>query len=355
MAALAGCVCAVAVADDESSAAVTTQIPIEGDLPQLLAAYGTAVASINGGMTLSLPLEGRVMRLLAAAGESVHTGQALLEFERSAAATAAWRQAASALQLALAEQARITRMLAQQTATRDQKAQVDKAVSDAQTVLDAMKIETGGASRQTLTAPFDGVISALTAAQGDRVTAGAPLLTLVRSSGVVVTVGIEPIDRSRVKAGQTVEVHPLSDEATHHDGRVVRVDHAVNPKSHLVDVDVAVGDEVLLGDAFRADIGIGQLHGWIAPRDAVLDDDAGAHIYQIANGKAVRVDVKRIGNAEGKTVFEGALDPAHALVIQGNYELADGMPVRETRSSAPSETTGATAPSAHGGQGTPEP
>lgn len=340
---LAWCACTLAAADTGPSAAVTTQSPIEGDLPQLLTAYGTAVASTNGAMTLSLPVEGRVTRLLATAGESVHTGQALLEFERSASATAAWQQATSAVQLARSEQARLTRMLAQQTATRDQKAQADKAVIDAQATLDALNVETGGASRQTLTAPFGGVISALAAAQGDRVAAGAPLLTLVRSSGVVVTVGIEPIDRSRVKPGQDALVHPLSDESTHHSGRVVRVDHSINPKSRLVDVDVAVDDPLLLGEAFRSDIGIGRLHGWIAPRDAVLDDDEGTHVYQVANGKAVRIDVKRIGNANGKTVFEGALDPSHALVIQGNYELADGMPVRESTSAAASETPAAPA------------
>jgi len=353
VAVFAGFVCNAAIAAEESSAEVTTQVPVQGDLPKILCAYGTAVASTNGAMTLSLPVEGRVMRVLATAGESVHAGQALLEFERSAAATSAYRQAMSALQLALGEQTRMTRMLVQQTATRDQKAQADKAVADAQSALDALKIETGGTARQTLAAPFDGVVGALAIAQGDRVAAGAPLLTLVRTSGVVVTVGIEPADRSKVEPGQPVQVQPLSDAAIRHDGRVVRIDHSLNPKSRLIDVDVAVTDELLLGDAFRADIAIGQLHGWIAPRDAVLDDDAGAHVYQITDTKAVRIGVKRLGDADGKTVFEGPLDVARPLVIAGNYELADGMRVREKPSDGADTDDGAAKP-ARDDRGSPQ-
>ena len=81
-----------------------------------------------------------------------------------------------------------------------------------------------------LTAPFDGVVSSVPVAQGDRVAAGAPLLTLTRNGGLVVTVGIEPAQRQRLHVGQSVQVETLGD-VTAHAGKVVRIDRALNPKT----------------------------------------------------------------------------------------------------------------------------
>jgi hypothetical protein len=121
----------------------------------------------------------------------------------------------------------------------------------------------------------------------------------------------------------------LGGDATVHGGKIVRVDRALNPKTRLIDADVAASDELLQGDAFRARIQVGQLNGWLAPRDAVLDDDDGAYVFQVANGKAVRVNVKRVGSDEKTTVIDGPLDAQRTLVVQGNYQLDNGMAVRE--------------------------
>jgi multidrug resistance efflux pump len=50
----------------------------------------------------------------------------------------------------------------------------------------------GAGSTHTIMAPFAGVITAVAVAQGDRTAAGATILTVARSGGVVVTVGINP-------------------------------------------------------------------------------------------------------------------------------------------------------------------
>ncbi|MDR3389794.1 MAG: efflux RND transporter periplasmic adaptor subunit [Rudaea sp.] len=307
---------------------VQIQVPQCGEIADTLVAYGSAVPALNAGMALSVPTEGRVMRIAVTPGEAVRAGQALLDFHLSAAATSAHEQAASALKLARGEQTRIARLLAEQLATRDQQAQADKAAADAQAALDALERETGGQSQQTLTAPFDGIVNAVAATQGERVVAGAPLITLTRSLGMVVTVGIEPAQRDRVHPGQSVQVESLDGGTVAHSGKVVRIDHALNPKTRLVDADVAVEDELLQGEAFRAKIEVGQSRGWLVPRDAVLDDDGGAYVFQVANGNAVRVSVKRIGSNEETAVIDGPLDPQRAVVVRGNYQLDDGMAVR---------------------------
>lgn len=314
---------------EAASVLVETQPAQRGEIADKVVAYGSAVPAINGGMTMSIPAEGRVTRIAVTPGEAVHAGQTLLEFHLSAAASSTYSQAVSALKLAQGERARITHLLEQQLATRDQKAQADKAASDAQAALAALERETGGKPQQTLVAPFDGVVSGVPVAQGDRVAAGAPLVAITRSKGLVVTVGVEPSERGRLAVGQSVQVESLSDAAQSHAGRLVRIDRSLNPKTRLVDADIAVDAELLQGDAFRADIEVGRLKGWLVPRDAVLDDDEGAYLFQTDGKKAFRIKVKRIGSDEEAAVVDGPLDANREVVVVGNYQLEDGMAVRK--------------------------
>lgn len=321
-----------AAADDAADAAgsvlVQTQAPQRGSLADTITAYGSAAPAVYGAMTLSVQAEGRITRVIATPGEAVHAGQPLLEFHLSAAATSTYQQAQTALQLAQQEQARTARLLQQQLATRDQLAQADKAVSDAQAALTALEKETGGKPQQMVAAPFDGVVSAIPVAQGDRVQPGAALATVTRNGGLVVTVGVEPAQRARLKVGQTVHLEPLAEGDPALDGSVSRIDHVLNPHTRLIDVDIIPRGEPLQGQAYRAVISVGALQGWLVPRDAVLADDDGEALYQVAGGKAHRVAVKRLGGDETTSVVDGPLDPKQPLVVQGNYQLSDGAAVR---------------------------
>ena len=314
--------------DPKGSVLVETQVAKKSEIAEALTAYGTAAPAINGGMTLSVQAEGRVMRILVTPGEPVHSGQPLLEFHLSSAASSTYTQAVSALKLAREEQVRTTRLLEQQLATRDQKGVADKAVADAQATLDALARETGGKPQQILTAPFDGVVGTVPVAQGDRVAAGAPLVSITRNNGLVVTVGVEPSDVKRLKLGTNVAIKALSGEGEAVEGKLSRIDKSLNPKTRLVDADVIVDDELIQGQAFRARIEVGKLKGWIVPRDAVLDDDEGAYLFQVAGTKAKRVKVKRLGSDDDNAVVEGLLDAKLPVVTVGNYQLEDGAAVR---------------------------
>jgi hypothetical protein len=141
-------------------------------------------------------------------------------------------------------------------------------------------------------------------------------------------VGLEPGDRDRVRARQTVHLTPIG-AGPRLDGQILRVDGVLNPKTRLVDADVSVPPgAVMSGTAYRADITVGQLQGWIVPHDAVLTDDKGAYVFQVAGNTASRVDVSVAGSVGSDDVIDGKLDPARSLVVQGNYQLSDHATVR---------------------------
>ncbi|HXR19819.1 MAG TPA: efflux RND transporter periplasmic adaptor subunit [Steroidobacteraceae bacterium] len=333
------------VTDQDESAGgvlVQTQMPQRGSMPATVLAYGLATPAVNGGMTLSVQAEGRVQHIDVTAGEAVQAGRPLLEFQLSAAASSSYTQAVAAFKLAQEQRARTARLLEHSLATREQLAQADKAVVDAQAALTALQLEHGGEALQTIRAPFNGVVSALRVSQGERVPGGAPLVTVTRQGGLVVTVGVEPSARRDVQVGQPVDLMSLTDGGSAQQGTVARVDRVLNPKTRLVDVDIAPREagsaELLEGAAYQARIRTDELEGWVVPRDAVLGDGHGDYVFQVAAGKAVRVAVMRLGGDDEHSVVDGSIDPQRPLIIAGNYQLSDGTAVRLHQ--APSDASG---------------
>lgn len=321
-------------AGEPASVLVTTSMPRRGEVPELVTAYGVARPAPSSNQTISLQAQGRVLRLDVTPGEAVKAGQTLLEFGLSEAALKTYQQAVTALRLAKSERARLSQLLSQQLATRDQLAQADKAAADAQTALDALQKEGSAKPTLSVTAPFDGIVTAIPVAQGDTTAPGTALMTLVHAAGMIVTAGLEPAQRHRVKVGDAVQLQSLTDSSAPVSGRVRRVDGLLNPRTRLVDADVATAAQLLSGAAYRADIQVGTFTGWMLPRDAVLADAQGAHVFQVASGKAARVTVRVIGGRGGESVVDGPIDRERPLVLKGSYQLHDGMDVRTTASEA---------------------
>lgn len=314
----------------DAAALITTASARQGSLPDIVTAYGAAGPAQNGGLAISLQQDGRVAAIMVTQGERVPAGARLLAFDIAPASASAYSQAVSALSLARTERAHTAQLLAQRLATRDQLAQAEKTASDARATLDALTRQGGGRGRIMVTAPFDGVVEALPVAQGDRVAAGAPLLTLTRMDGLVVTVGVDPSLYTRVLPGQTALVQPL-DGTQGFDGKILRVDGVVNPKTRLLDVDIAVpAGRVISGELFRAEITLGGLVGWIVPHDAVLDDERGFFLFQVNGAKAARVDLRVLATQGDVDAVDAKLDPQRPVIVDGATQLSDGDPVRTT-------------------------
>lgn len=330
-----------AAAAPAPSVLVTTETPRQGSVPRTLTVYGTIQAAPSGSQTLSLLRAGRVTRVLAAPGEAVKKGQPLLEITPDPSTVAIYDQAVAALNLARGQRARTAQMLRQRLATRDQLAQADKAVSDAQANLDALKRAGGGSGPQMLTSPFDGVVVALQAAPGAAAAPGAPLATVARSDQLIAATGLEPGRRPLVAPGQSAEIKPLDGGATI-PGRVRSVGAMLDPLSRLVPMLVSIDPQgapdqipgLLAGEPVRVIVQTGALRGWFVPRDAVQSDAGGHYVFQLSGDKAVRVNVRVVGTAGGTTIVAGHVEPDRPLVTSGNYQLHDGGLVRQNQANA---------------------
>ena len=317
-------------AEEAAGSVLVSTVPAQrGSLPELVSAFGSAGPALDGGLSIALQQEGRVVAIGVTPGEAVRAGDRLLVFAPSSAARVTYQQAASSLALAQGQRTRTAKLLEQQLATRDQLAQADKALSDAQAALDAFKREGLGLPQITVTAPFDGIVTTIPVSQGDRIQPGAALLTLTRMDGLVVTAGVEESDRDRIRPGQDVVLNPVTGGAAIA-GHVLRIDGILNPKTRLVDVDVSVPrGSVLSNSAFEAGIAVGVRQGWIVPHGAVQLDEQGGVLFQVHGGHAVRVAVQVLGTDGTSDVLQGKLAAGDRIVVEGAPQLDDGTAVRE--------------------------
>jgi RND family efflux transporter MFP subunit len=327
--ALAGCGAASEETKAEPQSVLVSTAPAkQGALPQTVTAYGSVAPALNGAQTFSEAQPGQVTRLLVTPGATVRRGQALAVFVPAPASRSGYLQAVEALDSARKQRATTAQLLAQQLATQDQLVQADKAVADARTALAALQAEGAGRAVHTLTAPFDGIVTAVSVAQGDRTQAGATLLTVVRAGGIVVTAGIDPAEHGTVAVGQSASLLRLSGGAAL-TGHVLRVSQALNAKTRMVDVDIAFPAGALLpGEGIQVAIATGQVSGWIVPHRAVVTAGGVPHVFQISGSKAKAVPVTVLLTSNAGDVVNGAIDPQRRLIVEGAYQVGDGDAVR---------------------------
>ncbi|WP_298670764.1 efflux RND transporter periplasmic adaptor subunit [uncultured Sphingomonas sp.] len=333
--ALALCGCGASAPADEagrSTTLVSTMRVERHSLPRVIEGYGQATPAANGVTTLSIQQPGQVVAIPAVAGAQVAAGQPVIVFVVAPSARSSFSQAQAAVKAAESQRATTAQLVTQQLATRDQLVQAEKALADARVALAALVKEGAGAATITLRAPFAGVVSTIPVAPGDRTQPGQALATVARAGSLIVTVGVDPSHRSELRVGAPASLARLDGGAAV-SGHVQRVDAMLNPRTRLVDVDIAYpAGAILSGEATRVKIETSRAEGWLVPhRAVVIDSDGKANVFQLVAGKAkavpVTVEVARPDN----DLVGGSLDPRAPLIVDGAYQLADGDAVRVAR------------------------
>ena len=331
---LLGALCATTtgIAADLPSVQVETAALKQQPMADTVLGYGVVSPDTRALQTVSLPRPGQIVALLVSTGQVVKKGVPLLEFATGANAALGYRQARQAVDFAQSEVARIEQLVSQQLATQSQLAAAKKTLADAEAALRAQETIGTGQPLEQVTAPFDGVVVTLQAAQGDRLTAGAPVLQLARAGGQRVLLGVEPVDVARVHPGMAVSVAPVFNPERKVAGLVAQVFGMINPQTQFVDVLVAVpGGGLMPGTRVHAEIQLSRKAEWVVPRSAVLRDAQGAYIFQVRADKARRVNVQTGLQRDGLIAVQGAFTTSEPVVSLGNYELRDGMAVRVNR------------------------
>jgi membrane fusion protein (multidrug efflux system) len=329
---------AIAAHAEPASTALVTTAPVQqGSIPRMVTAYGTVMAASGATTTLSLAAPGIVERINVVVGDAVRQGETVAEITADPATMSSYIQAKSTLKTAIANRAHVQALLHGRLATVVQLDQADQAVQSAQARLDALRREGAGKATLRITAPFDAVVTAVPAAQGPVLPAGTPLATLIHSANLVALVGLDPAELAKVRVGDPVEATGADSGGRHEqDGKVVRLAAMVDPTSGLVNATIALpAGKFMAGEVIKAEINVGAAHGVMVPRDAALPAGRNAILYQAVKGHARAITVHILGSAQNHSIVAGPIDPQYPIIVAGNYQLENGMAIREAPAADP--------------------
>jgi RND family efflux transporter MFP subunit len=324
------CLSAPAIADEvKGAAAVKVQDPKRGSIPELIYAYGMAVPTSSAQQTASFQRDGMVAEIYVEVGDQFKMGDKLLDFGASPTAVMTYKQAQTTVSLKQHALERKQQLFKQQLATRDDVENAEKDLSDAQSTIKMLEEIGSIKDSEFLTAPFDGVVTAISVNKGDRISAGAPLMTLSRPDRLILSVGVEAGALDKVKPDLPVHLTSLLPGRKPSDGKVKRIGVAVDQKTRQVPVFVEVPDGMALsGENFKAGIEVGKFQGWVVPRDSIGTNTRGKFIFQVDDMHAKRIYVNVIGSVGKNSVVEGDIDSQKEIILSGNYQVDDGDAVR---------------------------
>ncbi len=294
-----------------------------------LAVEPDPAATVNVGLLH----DGQVAQVLVRQGAIVEKDQPLAIVESDPATQAAFVQAQSAVEFAKADLANLERLRAQGLATNSQVQAAHKALTDAEAALEAQKKLGTQHGRQTLLAPFRGIVSAVFATEGAKLAAGSPAVSIASEHSMVVRLGVEPSEVAAVKPGMAVTLSPVFDPGLRVATEVSAVHGMIDPATQLVDVLVRIsGNEIesfTPGAWVAGTIELAEQTGFAVPRQALLADDRGSYLFLVRDGHAYRVDVEAGIDDQNLVLVKGALHEGDKVVVLGNYELSEGVAVRE--------------------------
>jgi len=302
-------------------------------LHQTITAFGRVQPDPDQVASIALPRAGLVGHLWVRLGQLVTADQKLLELDTAPAARVEYQQAKAAADYAGSDLRRLQELLTKQLATRDQVANAQKALADAEARLQAQSKLGTQLKEEVIRAPFAGIVTKLSVAQGQRVQADTTALLLARRDALVVLLGVEQEDAARMQPGLPVRLSSVFRSDVQVATRLADVHAMVNPKTRLVDALVPIPKastgNLVIDETMQGVITLHKERVLAVPRSAVLRDSSGDYLFVVRAGQAHRVAVSTGLEDDGIVAIQGAVAPGDAVVTVGNYELGDGMAVRE--------------------------
>ncbi|OYY04307.1 MAG: hypothetical protein B7Y73_04575 [Acidocella sp. 35-58-6] len=321
-----------AASDAPPTVLVSTINLTPGTLPAAVSAYGSIAPGPGADTTVSTQASGVVSSIAVVQGQSVGAGDPLLTMIPDAQSIADYHKAEDAVTAARANRVHVAALLASHLATSADLAAADQTLNDATGALKALQA-TGNGKTRIITAPFAGVVAAVQVSPGAMQPAGAALLRIIKSNGLVAIVGVPPAQVAAIHTGEPAAI-TLLDTAGHAMGSVADVSNMRDPATGLNSVALllpvpAPDFQATAGEPVKAVITTGTLSGFVVPRDAVQNDERGNYVFQIdPKNIAYRVAVQVLGASGTQIILAANLNAAMPMVTTGAYQLDDGTAVR---------------------------
>lgn len=320
-----------------SSVAVKTISLEKGQLTETITAYGSVIPKLDELEGVSAQYETLINRLLVTEGQHVQKGTPLIRIEASPDGLLLLGEAESAAHATAAKLKEVEQLYAAKLSVKQEVESARQAAQDAAARLASLKAR-GMAREETLHADFEGIVTRINFQNGDIAPLGSRLITLAPDARFEVLLGVEPEYAERLEPLQPMQLVVVNNQSTNVSGSIRMISQQINPQTRLVDTYVTIppSAQLRLNTFMRAQIEIRSVEAFIVPRDTLLPTETGSRVFTVENGLAIEhtVRVKAETSAQS-AVYSDTLNEGDAVIIEGNYQLEDQMPIRIEQSSTP--------------------
>ncbi len=343
------------------SAAKETPKPAAAAAPLVLGAQDVAVvreAEIGSAVTLGGPLQpketvklraqvpGTISGLRVDRGSPVRRGQRLASIRAAgvvsqaagARASVAAAEANAAVARKQYEAARTLHAAGAMSAIEEQTAAAQYEAARAQVAAARAQATSAGeaAGFTTVESPLDGVVSARARQDGETVSPGDEILTVVDGRVLELSGQIGVADAARVRVGQVVEFTLDAFPGETFRGRVARVDPVADPGTRQVGVyvELANGSGRIVGGQYaRGRIALGASRALVVPATAVQGaraDGSGGHVFVVQGGRLAKraVTLGARDEAAGTVAVASGLQAGEQVIATPTTDVAEGAAVR---------------------------
>lgn len=316
------------------SAPVKVTPATQETISETVSGYGTLSPYPGSDVTISATSPMRVDSILVQPGDVVHKGDLVVKLERNHSVDVE------------VEKARIKRQQAEVSLARNKRLFKGGAISrvkleEAQTNYNLAKSEyqmqakalNYAKQNSELRSSIDGYVSRINTVIGQIADPAKVLVRIVNLKKMVAKVGVEVEDISKVKPEQhaQLELPNLSDSAVYH-GTVDKVNREIDPETQLTYLWIALdnpGDTLQPGTFVNANIIVQtDSNAIVIPSSAMLTDSSGAYIFVVQDSTAHKTYIEPGITTPSKVEVLNGVRSDSKVVIEGNYELEDGMKVR---------------------------
>lgn len=329
-------------AEDASEFAVSVKVAtvVRAGIKSTIHAVGTVEAVNQAKISAKIP--GKVEQVLAEEGDRVEAGQALLCLEKTDLMLAV-RQAEAALSMAAAnyskaqtEWLRARELFETGISSQQQRDLARNTFEIAQASVKQAKADLGLARHQLdnadVTTLFGGTVIHRFIDPGERVNPGQPLFEVAQIDSVEIEIGVSDRRFSELALGQPVSITVDGYPNNKFEGKVEKIQPAIDPMTRTFKVTVGVANprELLKPGMFaRAEIQTGyHPDALVMPKAASLEEEGKYFAVAVRDGKARRVEIA-LGFRDGDSIeVLSGLKEGDRVVLEGGYALAEGATVQ---------------------------
>jgi membrane fusion protein (multidrug efflux system) len=330
---------------------VDTTTVVTQDVPRIVRAVGTVEAESQ--TVVKAEVDGQIARIVANEGDRVGEGDVVLQIDPTPfrlshdQSMAATEQARAALANDEQLLERYDKLLAagalDQQSYDDVAARVKSeraALAAAQSRAESSQWSLG---KTSIRAPFAGTVAARKVELGGYVASGDDLFELVDAKPVRVAFDIAEENVGVLEAGDSVSFAVRTDPGKVYEGIVIYVSPSLDPQNRTqrIKAEYPNAQEEIKPGSF-ADLQVTasvRKNAPVIPEEALVSEGEQNFVYVIEEGKARKREVAVGERLDGRLEVATGLEGGEVVVVAGQRELRDDVPVRyaEAPAKAPGE------------------